>query len=233
MPWTHTLRVATLTVVFVLGACTAILVPDDYGVELCDVTTDCPELTDNRYVAVCVLPENLNPNADKICSADFETIPCGATDYAAYHPLTLALQEALANPNRYGPCPSELLGTRGCGPHEEGCEPGLVVNAYGTCDDPDAEFLSVGAGQLALEDVIGRDVADQFCRAYFCDERFVCSHRTDQPRCVLCDPDRFFGRAGCGTLYIQGQPSSVYLDVEQTGNCNGDTPSDEIPIGPL
>ncbi|HLT39753.1 MAG TPA: hypothetical protein VK034_25900 [Enhygromyxa sp.] len=236
MPSTSVIvRVAILTVSFALGSCTAILVPDedDDGVARCDLTTDCPELDDNRYVAVCVQPEDLDPNADKICSADYETVHCGATAYSAYHPLTLAHQQALADSSRYGPCPSELLGARGCGPKQDGCEPGLVLNPYGTCDDPKAEVLSVGAGQLELDDVVGRDVADQFCRAYFCDERFVCSHRTNKPRCVPCDPNRFFGRAGCGTLYIQGQPSSVYLDVEQTGNCDGDMPSAEIPIGPL
>lgn len=234
-PSSFSLRVSTLTVAFVLSACTAILVPDveDDGVARCDLTSDCPEIDDNRYVALCVLPEDHDPNADKVCAADYEKIPCGATAYAPSHPLTLAHQEAAANPARYAECSSELMGTLGCGPGQDGCAPGLVVNPYGTCDDPNAELLTVGAGQLALDEVVGRDVGDQFCRAYFCDERLVCDHRETQPRCVLCDPKRFFGRAGCATLYIQGQPSSVYLDVEQTGNCDGDMPSTQIVFGPL
>jgi hypothetical protein len=229
------LRGLALPLGFVLSACTAILVPDvdDDGVARCDVKTDCPEIDDNRYVAVCVLPEDIDPGADKICSADYEAIGCGSTAHAADHPLTQAYQDAAADPGRYAECSSELLGTRGCGPDEGACAPGLAVSPYGTCDDPDAEFFSVGAGQLELEEVVGRDVGDQFCRAYFCDERFVCSHVTTQPRCVLCDPVRFFGRSGCGTLYIQGQPSSVYVDVEQTGNCDGDMPSTELVFGPL
>ena len=220
---------------FVLSACTAILVPDvdDDGVARCDVTTDCPEIDDNRYVAVCTLPEHVDPGTDKICTADYESVLCGSTAYAPSHPLTQTLAAAAADPSRYGNCASELLGARGCGPSTDGCAPGLAVNPYGTCDVPDGEVFSVGAGQLELDEAVGRDVEDRFCRAYFCDERFVCSHRTGQPRCVLCDPTRFFGLAGCGTLYVQGQPSSVYLDVEATGNCEGDKPSTEIVFGPL
>ncbi len=108
-----------------------------------------------------------------------------------------------------------------------------MVNPYGTRDDPNAEVLIAGAGQPTLEEAVGRDVKDQFCRAYFCDDRFVCSHRTSTPRCVSCDPIRFFGLGGCATLYVQGQPSSVYLDVEQSGNCAGDLPSSQIEFGPL
>ncbi|PRQ03675.1 hypothetical protein ENSA5_13680 [Enhygromyxa salina] len=227
--------IAALISGFLLSACSAFFVPDfeDDGVHRCDLTSDCPELEDNRYVAVCVLPEQLSAGAAKICSSDYDTVPCAATAYGPNHPLTRAYADAFNDPARYGVCPTELLGSSGCGPSPDGCEAGLVLNVYGTCIDPEVDPNAIGAGQLPLEDVLGQDVKDQFCRSYFCDERFVCSHRGSQPRCVPCDPDRYFSRAGCGTLYVQGEVSSVYLDVEATGNCAGDLPTNEIQIGRL
>ena len=217
---------------FLLGACTLILTPDedDDGVVRCDTTADCPELVDNRYVSVCALPDD--DDADKVCVADYETIPCGSTAYPPSHPLTQVSLAAATNPGRYAECAAELLGSRGCGPGPDGCVEGLVLNPYGTCDDPSAEVYSVGAGQLELDDVVGRDVGDQFCRAYFCDERFVCSYRGTQPRCVPCEAERYFGRAGCGVLYLQGEPSSVYLDAK-VGNCAGDLASADVPFGAI
>jgi len=220
---------------FALGACTAILVPgDDEVIIRCDLSSDCPELDDNRHVAVCVLPEDLPANADKVCSSDFATVRCGGAAYGVGHSLTDTYLAAVSDPTRYAACPPALLGQRGCGPTPDGaCAEGLIENVYGTCDDPDAAVFSIGAGQLELDDALGHDVQDQFCRAYFCDERFVCSHRSEQPRCVICERERFFGRAGCGVLYLQGQPSSVYLDAAAHGNCEGDQPLAEIAFGPI
>ncbi len=94
MPATsRSLRSASLLAAFALSSCTAILVPDedDDGVLRCDVTSDCPKI-------------DLEPGADKVCSADYETIPCGSNAYPGDHPLSQLTAAAAADPSRYAAC---------------------------------------------------------------------------------------------------------------------------------
>ena len=228
------LRALGLLAVFTLGACTAILVPDveDDGVARCEITADCPETGDTRYVPACVLWEDKDPAAQKICSADFRDVPCGSNVYGASHPLTLAFLAARSNKASYQACAPEQLDSLGCGPNEEGaCDEGLELNVYETCYDPDALLPAVGIGQVEdFDEIVGRDVQDQFCRSFFCDASFVCSNRGQRPICVPCRYDRYLGSGGCGVLHVEGEPAWPYLDVE-AGNCAGELESEDIDYG--
>ena len=220
---------------FSISACTAILVPneDDDGVARCNTTSDCPDITDNRYVAVCTVGENQADNSDQVCSSDYEEVECGEEFYPLDHVLTTTFATAQSNKAAYTSCAAEDRGTLGCGPSGSTCQGDLEVNVHGTCDDPDNSSPLASAGQVGLADIAGRDVQDHFCRSYFCDERFVCDTSLSKPVCVVCNPNDPFGEGGCGTLYINGAMASVYQDVESTGNCDGDVGPGNISFGPV
>jgi|SRR5690554_4180711 len=222
---------------FTISACTAILVPDqkDDGVERCDNTPDCTEIDDNRYVAQCVKPDTLDDNASSVCSADFAKIPCGGMAYGGDHVLDEAYADARDAQAAYVSCTMENRGKRGCPPAEGGvCEDGLsVADATGICDDPDAPIPAMHPPDVGGIEVAGQDAMDQFCRWYFCDETFVCDTTGSQPTCQPCsgtDPEEF-GKGGCGQLYIQGEPSSFYTDLDNA-NCSGNKPNAEAEFGP-
>ena len=222
---------------FSISACTAILVPneDDDGVARCNTSSDCPDIDDNRYVAVCTVGDAQADNSDQICSSDYDDlIKCGKTDYPDDQALTTTYAAAQANKAAYTSCAAENRGTLGCDPNGGTCQGDLEVNVHGTCDDPDnSDNPLASAGQVGLADVAGRDVQDHFCRSYFCDERFVCDTSLDKPVCGVCNPNDPFGKGGCGTLYINGAIASVYQDVESTGNCGGNTGPADISFGPV
>lgn len=177
MPTRLTTRPLALLAGFVVSACTFILVPDvdDDGVARCEIDSDCPPLDDTRYVAICVPGTDVPKGTPNICSSDYDEVFCGGYDSA--HPLTDMLLLAVTHPELYPPCSESNIGARGCGPGPDGCAPGLVLNLYGSCDDPEAEHPAVGLDQTEPDEIIGRDVQDQFCRSFFCDEQFVCDTR--------------------------------------------------------
>lgn len=224
---------------FSISACTAILVPDasDDNVDRCNTSADCPEIDDNRYVAICTSGEDQPDNSDQVCSSDFAEINCGETVYSGDHPLPEAYDDADKAKASYTNCdPDADYGKRGCPPTADtgSCNDGLVENQDGICDtSADPDIPAINAGDVGLGDIAGQDVADQFCRSYFCDERFVCDRSLGTPACVVCNSDDPYGEGGCGTLYIKGEPSSFYTTSESgEWNCDGNEGTDAVEFGP-
>ena len=104
---------------------------------------------------------------------------------------------------RYAACDATQLGAMGCPPNGGACNQGLAENDAGLCDDDDP--ATPRAVQLEDPELVGLDVRDQFCRSYFCDDRFVCDPGSNN--CVLCDPDELYGEGGCGQVWIAGARS--------------------------
>ena len=225
----------TLLAGFLASACTAILVPDetDDGVVRCNNSEDCPDTGDNRYIAQCVYGEGQPETSDKVCAADFDDIPCGGEFYNGDHPLSVAYQDALDAKAFYGSCSEENRGKRGCQPQAGGvCNDGLQIdNESGICDDPDDPIPAIFPPNVGGIDIAGQDAKDNFCRWYFCDESFVCARAGSRELCQPCVPGREFGEGGCGTLYIQGEPSPIYTPAD-AGNCGGDQATTEASFGP-
>ena len=209
------------------SSCTAILAPRD-DVQRCGTADDCEPTGDNRYVPVCKFGESAEDveslEVDKICVADFKTsVSCRVEAIVnPEHPYRAKFDE-LADSARYAVCdPATQLGTRGCPPSGSSCGEGLAVNAAGLCDDDDPETPMLV--QVESEELLGQDVRDQFCRSFFCDERFVCDTTSDNSQvCVLCDPDEPFGEGGCGEVWIAGARSCVYDDGNE---CEGSDVTD-------
>jgi len=205
-------------------SCTAILAPRD-DVQRCGTADDCEPTGDNRYVPVCRFAEDTEVESlevDKICVADFKpSVGCNPESITnPEHPYRVAFDE-LGDSARYAVCNSETqLGTRGCPPQGGGCQGDLAVNDAGLCDDTDPNTPMVV--QAETEELIGQDVRDQFCRSFFCDDRFVCDSGSNV--CVLCDPDEPYGEGGCGEIWIAGARSCVYEDGDE---CVGADVTDE------
>lgn len=223
---------------FTISACTAILVPDsgDDGVDRCNTAADCPDLEDNRHISQCVSGEGQAENVDNVCAPSFAEINCHPDAAGGDSRFVEIYEEATSNQSKaaYGACIDENRGKQGCAPGPSGCESGLeVVDAeLNICDDPNGLYPSVNPSKVGGVDIAGRDVADQLCRYYFCDESFVCDPSGSKQICKPCDPSAEFGAGGCGTLYIQGAPSPVYTsDVETNGNCSGATKKDDAEFG--
>ena len=220
---------------FSISACTAILVPgvDDDKVNRCNTSADCPEIDDNRYEAVCTSGEGQSDNSDQVCSSTYTEIECGQGVLPGDSTLEEAYAAAEAAKANYGGCDTESLGKQGCGQPVGGCLDGLEPNEDNICDVSNPDIPAINAGDVGLSDIAGQDVADQFCRNYFCDERFVCDRSRTIPICVVCDSTRAddYGAGGCGTLYINGEMSTFYTDVEGTGNCSGTADRTMLPFG--
>ncbi|MCX4242786.1 hypothetical protein [Paraliomyxa miuraensis] len=200
-------------------SCTAILAPRD-DVQRCGTADDCDPTGDNRYVPACRFDEDnldLDPSqVDKICVADFKpSVGCDEQSYINSNPehvYSKAFDE-LGDITRYAACAPEQLGSLGCLPMGGACNQGLALNELGLCDD--ANEATPMAVQATTEELVGQDVRDQFCRSFFCDDRFVCN--TSTRFCVVCDPDKPFGEGGCGEIYIAGARSCAYDDDECAG----------------
>lgn len=221
-PVVFALALATFAVSSV--SCTAILAPRD-DVQRCGTKDDCDPTGDNRYVPACKFDDaNIDldtSEVDKICVADFKpNVGCNPDTYTApEHPYRVAY-DTLAVASRYAVCdPMTQLGTMGCPPANGTCNQGLAVNDAGLCDDDDPGTPMAVA---ITSETLGQDVRDQFCRSFFCDDRFVCDPATNF--CALCDEDEDFGEGGCGEVYIAGARSCVYDDG---GACEGADASDD------
>ena len=230
----------TAAVAFAVAApsivsCTAILAPRD-DVQRCGSADDCKPTQDNRYIAVCKF-DDANTDLDtsevsKVCVADFK--PDVGCDPDAYQEMTYGLaHDSLAVASRYagemGMTCADLGGVLGCPPDQATgtCAEGLTRNdETGLCDD--GSGLVYNATSNA--DLLGQDVKDQFCRSFFCDDRFVCNENN---RCAMCDPDAPVGQGGCGEIYISGTPSCVYQDqTALDSTCAGsDAATDDVMFG--
>lgn len=208
-PSSSSLRTAAVLVLGLASglACTAIFKPRD-DVQRCGTGDDCEPTGDQRYVAVCRFdPENAgldSTKTDKICVADFKTIDCS---------IPTNPEEEFADlvddcENLVLDCPDDMKGTRGCDGRTSGdtCDDGLELNDYDICVDPDDDEIIVGGAD-------NRDFAiqDQFCKGFFCDERFVCDNDGNSATCVICNEDDPFGEGGCGTFYANGAPAPFYV----------------------
>lgn len=218
------LALALVSLAALGSSCTAILAPRD-DVQRCGTADDCEPTGDNRYVSVCKFDEEAaleSLDVDKICVADFKpSVGCNPGSYTKPdHPFATKFNE-LADSARYAACDSATqLGTMGCPPAGGACNQGLVENDAGLCDDDDPATPKVV--QLEDPELVGLDVRDQFCRSFFCDNRFVCDPGSNL--CVLCDPDELYGEGGCGEVWIAGARSCVY---EDGGACEGEDVTDE------
>ncbi|MCA9698563.1 MAG: hypothetical protein KC431_13635 [Myxococcales bacterium] len=237
------LSVILLTAGFAASACTAILVPDekDDGVTRCNNTDDCKQPDDNRWRSLCVYGENQADNSDKVCAPDFQEINCNPQAYGGDHPYPLLYEEAIDSGAKamYGACdPMKgcVPGSRGTPPDGGSCAAGLEPRAAdGICDEPGTTdpAIYVPALEVDVDDIVGQDVLDQFCRGYFCDETFVCDTSKSKWTCKPCtgDDPADFGSGGCGTLYLQGAPSSAYSPGIVGANCEGMITSEDLPYG--
>ncbi|MFO7562071.1 MAG: hypothetical protein R6X02_05465 [Enhygromyxa sp.] len=232
----YALSVLTLLAGFTISACTAFFVPDedDDGVQRCNNSEDCDSIDDNRYIPQCIYGEGQPENSSKVCAADLAPIECGDMTYPGPHPLSEAIAEAVAAKAAYGQCSEENRGKRGCQPNAGVCNEGLEINnATGACDVPNPTIPALYPPSVGGVDIAGQDAKDQFCRWYFCDETFVCARAGSRERCQPCsgtNPDDY-GRGACGEIYIQGERSPLYTDLDDGANCNGRQPTDEALFG--
>lgn len=229
----HVTFVFSLLASFSGSACSAFFVPDSV-IQGCNTSSDCSAIADNRFIAQCVYGDGQPEGSEKVCVADFREVGCNAADYGGGHPFFEIYSNATSTQNRpaYRSCDPENDGMRGCEPGVAGCAAGLTENIMGVCDEPDAEFPAVSPGDFELDEVAGQDVKDQFCRFYFCDESFVCDTSGSRQLCRRCDPNESFGKGGCGTLYIQGAPSTVYASLDNA-NCNGNKDVEDVIFGEI
>jgi hypothetical protein len=229
----HTRRFAsviTLLAGFTISACSAFFVPDGV-VEYCNNGEDCTEPDDNRLRAQCVFGADQPQNSQKVCIADFVEINCDPNAYKGKW-IEQTFLEATSPQTKllYVACDDANRGKQGCAPMDGTCEAGLEVNEAGVCDEPGADIPAINPANVGGPDIAGADVKDAFCRAYFCDDEFVCAPSGSKQLCKQCDPSKPYGEGGCGTMYIQGAPSPVYA-AEADRNCDGDIDADAIVGG--
>lgn len=235
---------AASSIAFVIGlcgitaassACSVILKPRD-DVERCGTAEDCSPTGDNRYEPVCKFDdENLDLDStrvDKICVADFRSIGCDPMQYSGQSAKNMYLETfddaACADVG----CSMENLGSLGCPPPSgEPCNDGLELDDEGNfCNDPDADERVIPAAYLAVNELPGQHIKDQFCKSFFCDDSFVCN--SDTNKCQQCDPDLEFGEGGCGLVYSEGALAKIYvLGDALEEQCTGeDVDVDEPPV---
>lgn len=235
-----TTRLCLLPIVFALGACTAILPPDenDDSVQRCDNTEECALSEDNRLVASCVTDQTEVSGAPGVCVYDYVEIGCDPTIFDEGHALWAdAAVDAAENSSVYSAdCAEANWGKNGCKAKEDGtCDEGLVVTEFtaneipfSRCVDPDAmPKILPSSGARA-----GEEVQHAFCRAYFgCEETFVCD--LSLKKCVVCDPslgaDEGASNGACVEMWVNGSLATAYEDL--SCNNNGKIEYNEIEVG--
>jgi hypothetical protein len=212
------------------SGCTAILDPERLDdVYRCDFDGECPVHPDPRFANVCVTADE-TIEAPKICAPEPD-VSCDPFDYDDNSEFVALHSAVTASGERYESRCVELGPVQGCPAVFGVCNDGLSVHAMsGRCDDDDPETPPALA---PAPTVSGQDVLDQFCRATFCSEQYVCDR--GEHKCVPCKLGESLGRGGCGELYIEGQRSSVYLDAEQLEDtCMGPEADEQnITFGPV
>lgn len=243
------LRASLVASAFFALGCNFILNPDGDGVLRCDNADDCDEpladaLADGRGQSQCAGAGGAGggftqSQDNKVCSiVDFDDVSCdfaenSANEGKAYYDT---FNEAVGQSGVYTTCPLEKEGTLGCEAAGSTCTEGQAVTLQVIADEEgrtqeERTFCSPGnADRPAIEPSLslkGQDVLDQHCRSYFCDESFVCNRASR--RCVRCDPERAFGVGGCGELYMNGKPSTVYAE----STCPDTANEDATNFGPV
>jgi hypothetical protein len=200
------------------AGCTAAFAPDD-DVTRCANSGDCPDTGDERFVSLCQFSGEQSGGAEQVCVAAFrEDVNCDVEFYRNpgndEQPYVNAYDD-WTDLNPYQDCDAANEGLKGCRPISgTGCLNGLVENDLGVCDDTEAATPKAVPASDARANS-GQDVADQFCRSYFCDDTFVCRRSGSRSTCVPCDADRGFGEGGCGEVWLQGARSAIYQDQPQ------------------
>ncbi|HEY8375078.1 MAG TPA: hypothetical protein VIK91_01260 [Nannocystis sp.] len=226
-----------LSALVALPGCNFILNPEGDGVLRCDNADECDVplaeyLADGRGQSRCDNagggPGSFTQGQDnKVCSVvDKEDVSCNPEAYPEGTPLHDKYVKAAASDVAaliYAECDD---GSEGCKPAGGACQAGLVKRTYKTLyassssKDPEVQEVTICAkeGSDAVGPnlgIRGLDVLDQHCRSYFCDEDFVCNlGNPSGARCIRCDPNKPYGQGGCGTMYLRGARSSVYVDAE-------------------
>ena len=219
-----TTRLCLLPIVFALGACTAILPPDesDDSVQRCENTEECTLSEDNRLVASCVTDQTEVSGAPGVCVYDYVEIGCDPTKWGPGQTIWADVaNEAAMNTSAYSaPCDTENLGKNGCDKPEGGdCDEGLEYvqfdGAFFRCVDTEA----MPAIFPPSFDRAGEEVQHAFCRAFFgCDDAFVCD--INLGKCVPCDPSSTdASNGGCVEMWVNGSLATAYnnLSCNDTG----------------
>ncbi|MCY1012374.1 hypothetical protein OV079_43930 [Nannocystis pusilla] len=256
MPIRSLVASALFAVVASLG-CNFIMNPDGDGVFRCDNPDDCDvplqdALADKRTQSRCAAAGGggggfTQSQDNKVCSVlDKEDVSCNPAPYANDDsvPVAKAYNDALDEGGAYS-CAQELYGSAGCPPNGSTCNEGLELRTYetlsGDADNPEQTEARVcapkGVAAVAGNSAVrGFDVLDQHCRSYFCDDAFVCNRGSGTSsgwRCVRCDPDKAYGNGGCGTMYLQGAPSTVYTADLGGDACDDVASADKTEFGPV
>ena len=228
---------ALLPAAFVFGAgCSAILNPENSDEILrCGNADECvaydeiaAALESQRTQPACrskgASSEFGASDRDQVCSVVDKEIRCDLAKQNPTDPGRIRWDEAQDSTGVYIACAMDKQGSRGCKPKAGNvCDAGLEVNQWGACDAPGAN--------LAVEpnpEMKGLDVADQFCRSYFCDADVPFACGADKI-CRRCDPTKELGKGGCAELFFSGAPSPVYVD----DSCPPRAAVSTVEIGPL
>lgn len=257
MPIRSLVASALFAVVASLG-CNFIMNPDGDGIFRCDNPDDCDvplqaELADDRGQSRCAAAGGggggfTQSQDNKVCSlVDREDVSCNPSAIMSDPeiPVAKAYAEAQKQNGAYASCIIEDYGTAGCPPNGSTCNTGLEVRTYqslsGDADNPEQMEFKVcapkGVDVVAPNTATRQfDVLDQHCRSFFCDESFVCNRGSGTSsgwRCVRCDPEKAYGNGGCGTMYLQGAPSTVYTDDLGGDACESTANFDKTDFGPV
>ncbi len=216
----------TLSLLLGLGVGCSVVMATNDDVSRCDNVTDCDEPADARFVASCIKDANDVPG---VCVAEFAPdVPCNVESMAEENESSPVGQvwKAWAVSTNYtsGCLDADNAGKAGCSPP---CQAGLELDEEsGLCDDTAA---GTPRAVPARAELLGRDIADQFCRSYFCDVDFACNNDI----CSPCDPAKDVGEGGCGSLYMNGEPSCVYTTVSALDEqcADPDSASDKVTFG--
>ncbi len=202
-----------------LAGCSAIFNPERSDTVIrCDNVDECQNnetiaaaLKDKRIEPICAAPEGgsndlSGSDENTVCSVTDKLISCDPTKLTSESDFVIRYNEAQDVNGVYIACDVDKLGSQGCKPDTGTCAAGLTVNAYGVCDDPNNPLP---AYEASTENA-GQDVLDQLCRQFYCDEGdgFACS---SDFICKRCEPGKPIGEGGCGTMWVNGTPSSVYV----------------------
>lgn len=252
----HLLRASLVAsaLLALLPGCNFIFNPDGDGVIRCDNADDCDAplqaaLSDARGQSACGAAggagSDFNQSVDnKVCSiVDREDISCNPEVLiGSSGPIGKALEAVDKNADSYDACTSDRFGTIGCPPASGTCMQGKPrqytsvsgVDAAGADLQGTERTICAPDGADAVEPngaLEGWDVLDQHCRSYFCDESFVCARGKGSAdyKCRRCDPELPYGAGGCGTMYIYGAASTVYVDAA----CPAKADADATEFGPV
>lgn len=257
MPIRSLVASALFAVVASLG-CNFIMNPDGDGIFRCDNADDCDvplreALADLRTQSRCAAGGGggggfTQSQDNKVCSiVDLENVSCNPGVFTSDESTAVskAYAEAVKQNGAYSACLTENYGTAGCPPNGGACNSGLEVRTYqslsGDADNPEQGEFKVcapkGVDAVAPNSATRQfDVLDQHCRSYFCDDSFVCNRGSGTSsgwRCGRCDPDKAYGNGGCGTMFLQGAPSTVYTDDLGGDACLPEADFDKTTFGPV